>query len=307
MKIIKKRILSEKYLSVFKENSNIKVLVKNQNITPEKLEEFGFTQGDKSGTVVLPNAFNSYAARNAEQFYSINKKLPKEKYTQTLYWTRTQWAGRGRTEEVTELVDITKERYHRDYFSPYSVEFMLIRNNSENTLVSDKILYSNDNKLKIINTINMVLGLFGECEVISDEDEVITEKPKTIRLNWEILPKGKYPWEKIRDTVKDISEQYNKTNQTMMLRNCEEIYKFAPDFIAYGKSGFKGYMVFGFTEKNLYILESMFPNNATYVFENNWEELSKLTKGQILSEELHKARIIHTKSWLKNFKEIMSS
>lgn len=305
MKINKKRILSEKNLSIFKENSTITVVVNSQNITPEKLEEFGFTKEDKSGTVVLPNTFNSYAAKNAEQFYTINKDLPKEKYTQTLYWTRTQWAGRGRTEEVTEFVDITRERYHRDFFSPYSVEFMLIRNNSEITFVSDTIINNNENKAKIKNTINMVLGLFGECEVISDSDEIITKKPKTIRLNWEILPKGKYPWEKIKDTVKTISNQYNKTNQNMMLRNCEEINKLSPDFIAYGKSGFKGYMVFGFKEKELYILESMFPNNATYVFDNNWEELSKLTKGQILNEELHKARIIHKKSWLEKFQEIM--
>ncbi len=152
----------------------------------------------------------------------------------------------------------------------------------------------------------MVLSLFGECEIVSDTDPIAQNRPKTIRVNWEILPQGKYPWEKIKETVQSISGQYNKSNREMMLRNCEHINKLNPDFIAYGKSGFKGYMIFGFTDRNLYILESMFPNNATYVFENDWENLSKLTKAQILNNNLHKDRIIHTSKWTEKFDEIMS-
>ena len=65
-------------------------------------------------------------------------------------------------------------------------------------------------------------------------------------------------------------------------------------------------MVFGFTGRNLYILESMFPYNATYVFEGDWEYLSKLSKAEILSEKLHKARIIHTSKWADRFDELMT-
>ena len=90
-----------------------------------------------------------------------------------------------------------------------------------------------------------------------------------------------------------------------MLRNCEAIYAEHPDFVAYGRSGFKGYAVFGFTERNLYILESVMPNNATYVLENDWETISQLSKAEILSQELHKARIVHSENWQKNFDKIM--
>ena len=152
----------------------------------------------------------------------------------------------------------------------------------------------------------MILGLFGECEILSDTDPVIPERPKAIRVNWEILPKGKHPWERIKETVESISQKYNNTGKEMMLRNCEYIYKQQPDFIAFGSAGFKGYMVFGFTGRNLYILESMFPNNATYVFEGDWEYLSKLSKAEILSEKLHKARIIHTSKWADRFDELMT-
>lgn len=276
-------------------------------ITKGKLAKFGFSEGDKNGITKLPNPCNSYARKNAEQFCVIDKTKPKEEYTQTLYWTRKQWAGRGHTIEITEFVDIPRERYHRDYFAPYSVEFTLSTSENGISLISQPIEYTEDTTDIIINTINMVLCLFGECKILSDTDPVLPKRPKTIRVNWEILPKGKYPWEKIKDTVESITKKYkNKTNREMMLRNCEYINKRQPDFIAYGTAGFKGYMIFGFTDKNLYILESMFPNNATYVFEGNWEYLSKLSKAEILSEKLHKTRIIHTSNWTDRFNELMA-
>lgn len=305
MLIQKNRITSERYLQKFKQDSFLTIKVNDVFENESKIDRFGFKLDDSNGTTILPSVFNSYSKRNAEQFFTINKSLPKEKYTQTIFWTRTEWAGRGETREVTEFIDIPRERYHRDFHLPYSVEFTLVRTESENAIVSQPLRYTNENVKKIINTINLVLSLFGECEIISD-DESNEEKPtKLLRVNWEILPKGNYPWEKIKKSVERISEKYNTTQKEMMLRNCEEINKLSPDFVAYGRAGFRGYAVFGFTEKNLYILESMFPNNATYIFEENWEELSKLSKGEILNNNLHKARITHTSKWKEKFDEIM--
>ena len=306
MKINRKRICSKKYISTFQENSKLSVIVPAEAITTKKLELFGFSETDEVGTSILPNAYNSYAQKNAEQFFTINKDLPKERYTQTVYWTRKQWAGRGEVEEITEYTDLIKQRYHRDYHLPYSVEFTLIKCDDKYSIISEPIKNIEDNTNKVINTINMVLGLFGECELISDKDPITINRPKTIRLNWEILPQGVYPWERVKETVSNVTGKYNNTSQKMMMRNCELIHSLSPDFIACGKSGFKGYVVFGFTQKNLFILESMYPNNATYVFDKNWEELSKLSKAEILSESLHKCRIIHNTKWEENFKQLFS-
>ena len=57
-------------------------------------------------------------------------------------------------------------------------------------------------------------------------------------------------------------------------------------------------------DKNLYILECDHPNNATYVFDKKWEELSKLTKAEILNNQFHKCRIIHSSSWKEKFDEL---
>ena len=53
----------------------------------------------------------------------------------------------------------------------------------------------------------------------------------------------------------------------------------------------------GFKEKNIYTLESLYYGNATYIFDERWEELSKKTKAEILNEKLQTDRVIHRKSW----------
>lgn len=301
MVIKQKRILSSSYFSAATPGKPIRIKVDNVARFPAQLKAFGFRKTDESGTRILPSICNKYAARNAEPYFTVDKTLPKEEYTQPVYWTRHEWAGRDETREVTELTFMTKERYHRDYYSPFSVSFTYVAGD-ESYIVSDDIDYTSNNVEKLMNTVNMVLGAFGEC-VIDFE-----QKQKTIeqrRLNWDILPPGEYPWEQVKDTLTEITKHNKKTQAVMMLRNCEEIYDANPDFVAYGRSGFRGYAVFGFKQKGIYVLESAFPNNATYVLGGDWETISKLSKAEILSQNLHKARIIHDANWDKNFKKMM--
>ena len=38
-------------------------------------------------------------------------------------------------------------------------------------------------------------------------------------------------------------------------------------------------------------------DNATYIFDHNWEQVSRMTKAQILQGDLHLDRIIHAGNW----------
>lgn len=283
-------------------NTPIHVRVDNVSRFDDELIAFGFKKTDKSGTTILPCSVNSYAKKNAEPYFTKNKDLPLEDYTQTVYWTRYEWAGKNQLNPVTEFSYIHRKRYHRDYFAPYSVCFTLVLGNDSSYIISDSILYSEENKNKLLNTVNMLLGLFGECTIDFTEQE---SKIKRIVVNWDILPKGDYPWDVVKKRLDELTEDQNKTRKEMLFKNCEVIKAKQPDFIAYGRSGFKGYVVFGFTSKNLYILESVMPNNATYVLENDWETISRLSKAEILSQNLHKERIIHSKSWQVNIEKIL--
>ena len=125
------------------------------------------------------------------------------------------------------------------------------------------------------------------------------------RLNWEILPPGRYPWEQLKERVNPVIKQAKEGNQKVILNRFETINSFAPEFYAIGRGGFRGYLIFGFPKQNIYILESIFTYNATYVFEEKWEALSQMTKAQILNENLQKERIIHQKGWHARIRQLV--
>ena len=76
--------------------------------------------------------------------------------------------------------------------------------------------------------------------------------------------------------------------------------------ISYLVFSYKGYVVYNFPKKGISVLESENPNNATYVFElKKWENLSKLSKTEVLSENLYLNRIIHDESWKTHVHKIL--
>lgn len=62
--------------------------------------------------------------------------------------------------------------------------------------------------------------------------------------------------------------------------------------------------MFGYPNKDLYVLESMELNNATYIFKSDWQELSKISKKQIIDGNLHYKRIIHSPQWEEKIKNL---
>ena len=145
---------------------------------------------------------------------------------------------------------------------------------------------------------------FGECDLIKD-DYTPFIADNIIRLNWKILPQGNYPWERVKEATRQRLQRETNNRKAVIENNLEVISSFIPDFVAVGQGGFNDYIVFGFPNKNLYILESIRSGNATYVFNSNWEQLSRLTKAEILNNNLHQRRVFHTPSWREDMNIIL--
>ena len=163
-------------------------------------------------------------------------------------------------------------------------------------LITDPLLYEGAGSLDLLHALNVCLELFGECEVFTDNLKSVVP-PADRRLNWEILPPGKYPWERILSVVQPIIDRAKKGNRAAITMRLETVTGYEPEFVAMGSAGFHGYMIFGFPTKSLFILESAYYGNATYVFDKNWETLSKLTKAEILDQSLQKDRLLHLSGW----------
>ena len=116
-------------------------------------------------------------------------------------------------------------------------------------------------------------------------------------MNWEVLPPGRRTWAEVKSELEVVVRAAPGTNQPVIEYRLEKVNRYQPEFVAIGRAGFRGYLIFGFPEKNLYVLESAYTGNATYVFAERWEQLSKRTKAEILSEGLQVRRIIHRDGW----------
>lgn len=268
--------------------------------------EIGFNEKLSAGEVVLPKVIGSTTKFNAQ-----GKEIPlKDKPMETAYrqkeWKWTEFRGRYNSEEQSKIVENPYKRYPRKYITPPAVELSIVANTKGERLIAAKpIAYTPDNEAQILHILNIFLEIFGACEVRSQNLEEIITAPIT-RLNWTILPKGKLPWRELKSLVESVISSLPRGNRAVIDKRFETINAHEPEFVAIGRAGFSGYVVFGFPERDLYILESTKTNNATYILEDNWEHLSNLTKAEILDKNLHKERILHRENWFLEMTRVLS-
>jgi len=272
-----------------------------------EIEQLGFARPFTPGELLLPpRIFGPISNFNSEGKYHVHRDRPMETAYRMIEWHWTEFRGRYDTEEMSDYVDVPYKRYPRTFIEPPSVEFSLANDAAGSLiLIAEEIAFTQENYDRIIHTVNLFLEIFGECEVLTQDLEGFVI-PEIRRLHWEILPPGRYPWERLQRLVNEIVREAREGNWALIENRFETINSFSPEFHAIGRLGFRGYVVFGFPEKGLYVFESTITGNATYVFDDNWENLSKLTKSEILDEHLQQHRIIHRKGWHSNIRQLLA-
>jgi len=299
MQLQKKRIRNvEQYVKHIPQGNKIIIGISNPQRFPTILERIGFSKEYQSGETVLPPGdFGTVSIYNSEGKEFPRKDLPLETAYRQAEWQWTEWRGKYHTQRMSKIVDIPYKRYPREFIAPPSIELATHIDQNEGLLVvSPEISNISGNYELLKHTVNLFLEIFGECEFFTDNLEKIRAN-NTVHLNWEILPKGKMPWEQFKKTIEPLLKEAPKGNRPVLEYRLGIINKMEPDFRAVGRGGFHGYIIHGFTDKKLFILESMYYGNATYVFDDAWEELSKKTKAEILTEKLQKDRIVHLQGW----------
>jgi len=262
-----------------------------------KLIKMGFTKELRAGDTILPSPKTGRFCRyNAEGKTTIHRNQEKETAYRTVEWHWLEWHGKEQVEQ-SDFRDVPYQRYPRSLIPPTSIELKFdVNEKSQSFLVSPIFEYRPENFDPIQISINMFLEIFGFCEIFTGDLMAINKTPVR-RVNWEILPPGQYPWEKIHQLLKPIIDEAKPGNRPVITNRLETISSYTPDWYIIGHGGFRGYIIHGFPEKGLFVLESMFYGNATYVFGRLWEDLSKLTKAEIINEDFQLDRIIHVKGW----------
>lgn len=302
MKIIKKRIINvAPYLATIRDNEEFHIAFTRPNENIEIIQRIGFSNNPQVGEQILPAIIGPITRFNANGSFTLRRDLPKETYYISRLW---KWRD-FQNNEYEKIIYIARERFHREPIAPPSEE-LLIDSQGENNIVVSRAFTKNPENLEAIkNMINVFLEIFGECDLIREDYQPFLYENIT-RLNWKILPQGNYPWPIIRDLAEERIARQPRGNQPAIANQLEIITTHIPNFVAVGNGGFNDYIVFGFPAKNIFILESIRIGNATYIFGNDWEALSRMTKAEIINNELHQERIFHNSNWEQRINQILN-
>lgn len=262
----------------------------------EQVQKYGFLEDFSETHTFLPRPLRRITEFNANGRWVADKSLPKEERSFESEYHVIDWHGNHHY----GIRYYTRECYQRRLILPPEVELTY----TKGSLISPLLVYSQENKGLIKHIINMFLEMFGYCEILTEK--YIPKKIKTKRLPWTVLPKGEYPWEKAKQHLDVIINTIPDKHRTVIRKRHEVITQNTPDFMAIGDQGFWGYVIYGFTYRDIFVFESNKTDNATYVFKGNWIDASRLTKAEVLCGKLHEARIIHNQKWEDNINQLIS-
>lgn len=295
-------------LGAFEEGANVRAVTELASAPLPRMVEMGFSNPPAIGECVLPSAMlGPSARRNAEGWIEVHKDQPKEQCSRSALWRWTEFRGRYDREERERIVDIPYERYPRTEHLAPGIEFTILRRSDGVAFVSSPSFDSSSEEERegLTLAVNVLLDAFGGCELVR-ADLFPPLSGRVRRLNWEVLPRGRAPWSLFRPRVEQVVNEAPEGNRPVVLHRLETVDTYGPDFVAVGRAGFRGYLVFGFGDRGLYVLESMSVNNATYVLVGDWESISQRTKAEILSENLHRDRLIHREGWAQQLNAVMA-
>lgn len=298
MLITSKRVLNiDRYLSPFRREAQIYVATKiDASSDNARLVSAGFLDPNLTGIKIIPRATGPVSKFNSEGEDIPLKDQPKETYYRET--CIKDWHG------YYHYVDIADKRYKRKHIDAPLFEVSLVEINDDKYVISDLLDNKVSEKETIKHVINLFLELFGRCTILGNDKAPLFEATSMRRANWQILPEGAIVWERVSQAAGRIADERELIGQ-MQKHRFDTIIKYRPDELYYGTGGFHGYLVFVFLRKNIVVMENMIYGNATYVFKDNWKELSKLSKAEIIHNNLQQKRLIHSEKWVGEIRQLL--
>lgn len=282
--------------NLVEQNKSIRFVHSVKDMSEQLAKKIGFDVPLEAGSYITPKVIGKVSKFNALGKEVIRKDLPKENYSYMSFRTTYDWHRNPHQ----SLQTITIKRYPRDEVYPPSVQLTVVDINGELYISSDIITLSSMDEDSVLHICNLMLEIFGSFKVVDIASQSVLGVKKK-NLNWELLPKGDSPWtpSDVKRFISDRCKDLKPSERDAIIHRTNYIMAKKPDFIASGKAGFNGYFVYGFEASSVFILESVQFGNATYVLSEDWEEISKLTKSEIINGDVTHARVIHDHSWNK--------
>ncbi len=258
---------------------------------------------------IVPVALQGkYSARNVQGHEVVRKDLPKETRYRT--FEAPNW---GDSYRGTHTVWVPYEAYPRDFQPPRELELVLhcpdtsaARGAFVIAVRVDEVLSQADPNFDdyLLQNLNLLQENLGACGVEA-ADSSVGEYARTLRLSWEILPpgsreeaierlfRGRRPTQQQRDVAKDRYDFFARLK---------------PKQLVVGTSEFRRY--FGaLLENDLVVFENIEYGNAVYLMYENWEQLTRQSRLQLLSGRLGEQfdRVVHREGWQKQVQYLVEA
>lgn len=303
MKLKQQRVRrTKKLLSNIGEGDFFVLGVKIDKEIKDKIKEKLNIAEIKKGISIFPAPFlGIMSERNSIGEYIPEKDKPKETAYRAQEWAVKDWGGY----EHTGTDYVPYKRYPRKFIEPKEFKLIITESDSkEKILQVNKVFQNNKHDHQdILFATNLILEIIGVVEAFKlDDNKKIMETDTIETVNWEILPPGERIWESFGKKQKNL---LSKSEKALMKERFEFIKEFQPNSIKKGVGGYIGYLIFEFKNNNIFIFDSIIYGDATYIFEDNWERVSKLTKKEIITQGLAKDRIIHNKLWRRKIQKYL--
>lgn len=274
------------YLQPIPDGDSFYVSVNVTNVSEARLKKIGF-EDITLGVSILPGITGSVSRYNANGRYIIHRNLPKITKHRTFEvpgWHHT-WHD----------VTVPYKMYPRTYEAGPEIHLTIVSKGDEMLIISPELIKASADDSLNKHVMNLFLDLFGQFQILDNNLQTFLGDTSIVQVDWTLLPMGEYPWSRIE--AEGLLPKH-RDGHKRTIRHTDEIMRmYNPEYIAVGNGGFKGYVAFVFPNKDLCIMENFYHGNATYVFGANWEEISKLSKANIIQGKHAIQRIIHSKGW----------
>lgn len=268
------------------------------NLTEQLARIIGFDGMPAEGDSILPASSGPATLFNAHGKEIVRRDLPMETSSRMINTSWKDWHGQTHYGIQTREYDA----YPRDLISPPG-EFLIAARKDGDMILSSRILRRDEPEADIVNLLNIFLELFPTFEIVQPN---FATPVRVQKLSWKILPQGQYPFDRARQALEEYFQKLNEDDRAIAMDRIRTITHHNPDFVAVGIGGFSDYVVFGFTQNRRYVLESPNTGNATYIFRDEWEQISQLSKRDILQGNLQEERLIHNGRWARALCELIN-
>lgn len=284
------------------------IRISEEELILQKYAHLGISY--ENGSIVLPSVYLPDEANGkTSKINRIGKEVVRTDLPKKLKAFSVEVPNWGDWSNGSHDMSWTKEVFQRDFIAPqnhcFQIELLNIENGDSKTfIVKFKVLTKFnindiDFEVDLLFAINLLQENIGSADIFTyeatEQDYIATEY-----LDWEIFPPGQK--DLLLKSLTSKNRKHGEVLQDKISNRYDVLMQMEPSSFIKGTSGLKNYFGAKFGE-NLVVFENIEYGNAVYILQEDWTELSKLSRTDLC--KIHKdkiVRIIHSNGWEETLK-----